>query len=211
MEEQGCLFWVFILFLDYLVVSVGVWVIVLILNALGATIAFTWQLSFGIWIILKILKLIFQRRLSVQGERNLALFCVQGVDKKYLLCYNVGPRPQEAVRSAELTPIWQIFMVVSFFTPYPPESRNATIWPQPMYVLISPSRSVGRDPPAFMLPLPICFIFLLKQNQPRKFQQICQFLSSFHKTSVVDNLPNKRIQSAQQKSTLTFLKFFDII
>ena len=59
MEEQGCLYWILILFLDYLVVSVGVWVIVLILNALGATIAFTWQLSFGIWIILKILKFIF--------------------------------------------------------------------------------------------------------------------------------------------------------
>lgn len=53
-----------------------------------------------------------QRRLSVKGERNLALFCIQGVDKKYLLCYNVGPRPLEAVRSADPTPIWQIFMVV---------------------------------------------------------------------------------------------------
>ena len=59
MEEYGCLFCIFILFLDYLVVSAGVWVIILILNALGATIAFTWQLSFGIWIILKILKFIF--------------------------------------------------------------------------------------------------------------------------------------------------------
>lgn len=59
MDEQGCLFWMFVLLLDYLVVSLGVWVIILILNALGATITFTWGLAFGIWIILKILKFIF--------------------------------------------------------------------------------------------------------------------------------------------------------
>ena len=47
-----------------------------------------------------------------KGREKSRSFLHLGVDKKYLLCYNVGPRPLEAVRSAELTPIWQIFIVV---------------------------------------------------------------------------------------------------
>ena len=196
MEEQGCLYWILILFLDYLVVSVGVWVIVLILNALGATIAFTWQLSFGIWIILKILKFIFQRRLSVKGERNLALFFILGVDKMFLLWYNSSARGRRRRAVSPLTTLYGKFcQLFDFHISFRPDPEITIIWPRFMYVLISPSRSARRDP-AFMLPLPVCFIFPLKQNQPRKFQQFCQFPTSFHKTSVVDNLPNKRIQSA---------------
>ena len=147
MDEQGCLFWMFVLLLDYLVVSLGVWVIILILNALGATITFTWGLAFGIWIILKILKFIFQRRLSVKGERNLALFYILGVDKMFLLWYNSSARGRRRRAVSPLTTLYGKFcQLFDFHISFRPDPEITTIWPSPMYVLISPSRSARRDP-----------------------------------------------------------------
>ena len=53
------LYCIFILFIDYLITSFGVWIIISILNVLGMAITFTWYLSLCIWIIIKIIKLIF--------------------------------------------------------------------------------------------------------------------------------------------------------
>ncbi len=53
-------FVILIVFLiDFLFTAVGLWVITLILGALGLAIQFTWGLAFAVWLIIKILKMIF--------------------------------------------------------------------------------------------------------------------------------------------------------
>lgn len=59
MKEKGCMFYTLLLIIDFLFISFGFWVITLVLNALGIAITFTWSLAFGVWVILKMLKLIF--------------------------------------------------------------------------------------------------------------------------------------------------------
>lgn len=50
---------ILLLFLDFLLCSLGLKIILVILSCMGFVVPFSWGLAFGCWLILKIIKLIF--------------------------------------------------------------------------------------------------------------------------------------------------------
>lgn len=48
-----------ILFLDFALTALGIWVITIILSTFGLAITFSWGLAFGVWVIMRIIKMIF--------------------------------------------------------------------------------------------------------------------------------------------------------
>lgn len=49
---------ILLLFLDFLLTTLGLKIILFILSCLGCVVPFSWGLAFGVWLIIKVLKLI---------------------------------------------------------------------------------------------------------------------------------------------------------
>lgn len=56
---EGCLAWVIVLALDFLATAGLLWVGCWLLGLIGVTVVWSWLLSFVVWGVIKIIKIIF--------------------------------------------------------------------------------------------------------------------------------------------------------